>query len=206
MRLNRWASVMLMALPMVALACSGDGNVQLLPEELTTEEELLQSMVLTGQDVGEVFPGLSRTVSGPQRDFISEGQRDAGVVAVWSESYEAEGRENVSIGLQLYGTADEATLQFAEQSGSGPGFDVGEIGEESQAFSSGANGCFLSDVRVRIQRVLALVRVSNCGDEDMSEEARQLAQKLAEKIEAVNQELADSGERSGELEPDPRVP
>ena len=83
---------------------------------------------------------------------------------------------------------------------------MGEIGEESQAFSSGANGCFLSDVRVRILRVLALVRVSNCGDEDMSEEAQQLAQKLAEKIEAVNQELADSGERSGELEPDPRVP
>ena len=206
MRLNRWASVMLVALPMVALACAGGGNEQPSLGELTTEEELLQSMVLTGQEVGEVFPGLLRTVLGPQRDFVSEGQRDAGVVAVWSESYQAEGRENVSIGLQLYGTADDATLQFAEQSGSEPRFDVGDIGEESYAFSSGADGCFLSDVRVRVQRVLALVRVNNCGVVDKSEGARQLAQKLGEKIEAVNQELADSGERSGELEPDPRVP
>ncbi len=163
--------------------------------ELTPEEELLASLVLTEEEVGEVFPGQEWRVFSQPEEFFGEepplGQV-ASLVAFYEPQQVADVFE-VSTLLLLFETAEDAGKQFQEMSRlaleGGPGveieqFDAAGIGDEAHGQVNRTPEVYTS-VLLRVDRVVVDISLPlGLTDEDMRDAARQLAQKLAEKIQA----------------------
>jgi hypothetical protein len=199
MRLERRAWLLLLfAVPLLAVACGDDGiepPTPLMPKEeppvptaATADQELLESMVLSAEEVREVFPGSG------EWSVYSVPQWPAG----WAADYtEVTTGNAVSTVLSLYETAEDASNGFAEQTSLdlevGPGveiteFDAGDIGNEAGGQVNRTPEVY-TFVRLRVDRVFAgITLMLGRTDDDRQEEALQLARMLAEKIEARLQE------------------
>lgn len=152
-------------------------------EELTADEELLASMVLTAQEVREALPEEVETaLGGPQRVERTEGE-----VARWGQTYESAGGETVAMDLRLYESAEAAADRFAKESDPSrepEDFDVPDIGDEAEASASRSMGGSSLTLFLRVDRVLALLYVGP-SEEEQRAVVLALAERLAEKIEAA---------------------
>ncbi len=196
-------------LPLLVLACGDDGTrsrqegvipteelEQLIvpDDELTDDERLLKSTGLTQQEVSEVFPGRTWEESGqPERESITEEMRAGGVVAGWSGHFGSEEGLVVGMLLFLYDAADQASAAHKELVGQPKPeglevfeFDTGDIGDEAQGSGNRDSFSVSTSIALRVDRVLASVDILTGGERER-QEARQLAHKLAEKIEAAIQ-------------------
>jgi hypothetical protein len=212
MRLERWAwLLLLLAVPSLAMACGDDGTeppmLAIPKEELprataaTADEELLASMVLSAEEVGEVFPeGVEWMVFSVPQESTPDEEPPLGQVTGWLAVYNPEVTSEVfevSTLLLLYQTAEDASRGFVEQARldleTGPGveiteFDAGEIGDEARGQVNRTPEVY-TFVRLRVDRVLAGISLAlGRTDEERQEEALRLARKLVEKVEARLQE------------------
>ncbi len=197
----RWLLVLLVVL-LLALACD-DGQIsnpplpvgtidQSPPPELAGEDGLLESSLLTVQEMEELLPGQEWTGSFGGRLAVTEEEEAAGLVAglggAWSSG--ASGLE-ITANVRLYESADAAAEQYLERSGLAltPGsgveieeFDSGDIGDASVSLVARTPEVY-TFVLLRVDRVLA--DISAGPGEHEPEELQLVAQKLAEKIEAA---------------------
>lgn len=199
--------LLLLALPVAAVAC-GDGDDDI-ARDLTVDD--LAALVLSKEELGEKFAELTHFAeeSGPQpnaaflMDFedADEGRRfidDFGRVTGYDQVF--QGPALVAQSLTLYGTsggAAEAMAVLLDETEQVPGielkeFDAGAIGDESKAVVMSQAGAALSTmVLFRIDTVGGLLAVtvseaSPLADEvALKSDARDLARKLADKIEAA---------------------
>ncbi len=158
-------------------------------EQVTADEELLASMVLTAQEVREALPeGIETARSFPQRVERSEGE-----IARWSQFYESTGGEVVTTDLRLYETADVARKRFLVESDPAKDpegveivrFDVGDIGDQAEgSVSESFDGRLFTNVFLRVDRVLVLLVVGP-SEEEQRAVLLALAERLAEKVEAA---------------------
>jgi hypothetical protein len=174
MKLKRWAWLfLLLALPLLALACGDDGGGPP-AREITVDD--LALMALTAGEVDKALPGLApvqQTFQGPvsNEDAIGramdpeEMRADIdkyGRIGGYETSYApGEGEEEILITLELYETAEGAS-----------------------DFPRDPPGVPSTTIFLRVDRVFAGVSVS-LSEEDVLEEVRQLAHRLEERIEAV---------------------
>lgn len=216
MKFKQWAWLLAsLVLPLLVLAC-GDGGPEPPPPPIpereppfpekepaslatpaTAEEELLASMVLTVEEVGEVFPDQGWRVFTQPQEFFGE-EPPLGWVAAWIASYNPEQVADVlevTTLLLLFETAEDASEQFLDsRSAEEPGpavkieqFDAGGIGDEARGQVNRTPEVYTS-VLLRVDRVLVDISIPlGLTNENRREEARQLAQKLAVKIEAAIQ-------------------
>ena len=208
--------VLLLALPLLAVACGDDGTelpTPLMPKEepplptaATAEEELLASMALTAEEVGEVFPGGGEWIvfSVPQESTPDE-EPPLEQVAGWVADYNPKEVVIEEVGevlavntlLLLFETTDDAGRELQEwtrlalEVGAGveiTEFDAGDIGDEARGQVNRTPEVY-TFVWLRVDRVLADIMLPlGLSDEERQEEALRLARKLAEKIEARLQE------------------
>jgi hypothetical protein len=195
------AGVLLLVLAATAAACGSDGQEPMPApavnpsEELATpgspEEELLSSMLLTGQEVDQLLPGQAWTEAGVFPAAMPEEQRPAGQSAALRGAW--SGGEELHSFLGLYGTADAASGALkdilAQRHGEGVGegvevdeFDLGDIGDEAKGRVNRTPEVYTFGY-VRVGRVLADIMLAG-ADGERRDEVQQVAQKLAEKIEA----------------------
>ncbi len=180
---------MLLALPLLALACGDGGNESAPPSadqggSLTAEEELLASMALTAQEVRKVLPEeVETSLAGPER-----GERSEGEVARWGQRYESAGGEMVAMDLRLYETAAAAADTFAKESDPSRDpehFDVADVGDEAEgSVSESPDGLLFTNAFLRVDRVLVLLAVGP-SEEERRAALLALAERLAEKVEAA---------------------
>ena len=178
------------------------------PPELTAEEELLASMVLAAEEVDEVFPSLvqiQQVFQGPVSNedeikrSIDPEERRAELetysrVAGYEASYAPAGEEvAIRIELALYATAEGGSGslkdQLEDQEGSGgfDRFDVGQIGDEAEGGTGESiPGVLGTGILLRVDRVLAIVVVIG-SEEDVKDDLRELAVRLADRIQAAIQ-------------------
>jgi len=200
MNLKVWLLSML-ALPLLALACGGEGAAPsptiTKPPELATpaieEERLLASTFPTIQEVSEAFPGRQWT-GGTGQPVTSETQPRAGLVAAWGGGFGAapsDGRppEEIQIGLSLYDAADRASATLSDLAHPPvklDRFDLGAAGDESQGLvTRPSGGPPYTVVLVRVDRTLAQI-ILPLSDEygERRVEVTALARTLAQKMEA----------------------
>ncbi len=204
MMLRRWRWLLiLLAVPLLALACDGGGTSkpplpvgtidQSPPPELAGEDGVLESSLLTVQEMEELLPGQEWTgVIGAHLN-VTEEEGATGLVAglggTWSSG--ASGLD-ITANIRLYETADAAAEQYLERSGlaltPGPGveieeFDSGDIGDASVSLVARTPEVY-TFVLLRVDRVLADILSAGPGEHE-PEELQLVAQKLAEKIEAA---------------------
>ena len=153
-------------------------------EELSVDEELLASMVLTAREVREALPEEVETaLGGPER-----GERSEGEVARWAHRYESAGGETVVMDLRLYETADAAADRFAKESDPSRDpehFDVADVGDEAEgSVSESFDGRLFTNAFLRVDRVLVLLAVGP-SEEEQRAVLLTLAERLAEKVEAA---------------------
>ncbi len=153
-------------------------------EQVTADEELLAAMVLTAQDAREALPEEIETALG----WPVMVDRTEGHVARWAQRYQSAGGEMVEMDLRLYETAESAADRFAAESvprRDPEDFDVVDVGDEAKwGVSESFDGRLFTNVFLRVDRVLALLAVGP-SDQEQGAVLLQLAQKLAENIEAA---------------------
>ncbi len=159
-------------------------SVESAGEELTADEELLASMVLTAQEAREALPEEVETaLGGPER-----GDRTKGEVARWAQTYETAGGEMVVMDLRLYETAEAAADRFVKESDprrDSEDFDVADVGDEAGwGVSESFDGRHFTNVHLRVDRVLALLAVGP-SEQEQRAALLLLAQTLAENIEVT---------------------
>lgn len=200
MTFRRWAwSPVLLALPLLAVACGGDdgagtppldpaGELQTIASG-TAARELLASMPLTPQEMGEIIPGQAWAECGmgsSEEEELPEGVVANRAVDICSEE------ASVSMLVVLYETADSASDAWkaaweepCRECGHEP-FDAGDIGDEAQGIFDRPPDTVGVGVSLRVDRVVAEVYVPFLGTDDEGREAAlQVAGKVAAKVEAA---------------------
>lgn len=203
-----WVSL-LVVVPPLALACGDGGDngeeppatepvpTRPLGDPDTEEEDLLASMLLTTDEVAEVLPGDEWRIF--SREFFGQ-EPPLGQVVGSTAGYQPQMADTVTVSTTflLFETAEDASKGFLDLTrsamGPGPGveieqFDAGPIGDEAYGQVTRLPQVYTSVVFfLRVDRVLAnLSLVLGLSDEERQEEVLQLAQRLAEKIEAAVQ-------------------
>ncbi len=171
MKFKRWVCLLLLlAVPLPALACGDDGGDSIPPvvtdEELTTAEELLASMALTAEEVGGVFPGIAWAVGESHPTFglggvIPDDQRAVGLVAAWQAVvFEPEEEQVVSTDLYLYDTVEAAGGALGNEKLPQVELEAAQVGSFDVEQASGAR-----DVPVRlVQRLKDAIALGGIAD------------------------------------------
>jgi hypothetical protein len=210
MKSKRWVWLLsFVALPLLALACGGDGGgTAETPggdiQEISGDD--LASMVRTAEEVGEALPGLApvqQTHVGPVSNedeidrAIDPDVRRAdiqkyGRVSGYEASYSPlDGEEEILIMLELYQTPEGASgflrdmLEDPQTFGGLDEFDASGIGDEAGGRTGEPiPGVPATGIVLRVDRVVAVVSISQ-SEEDVRDGVRQLAEKVARRVEAA---------------------
>jgi len=179
------------------------------PPKLTADD--LPSLVLGAEEVGDVYPGIVLIEGAPwsNQEFI-EGAPDSGLtpeeaqseikkygrVAGYVASYGSpDGVEVILIDLTLHESAEGASAALTDAwegfvrlaaSADTEDLDLSDLADEAQGLVIRTPDRRVSVMlHLRVDNVRAVVAITPAANDDPRPEARQLAEKLAEKIGAV---------------------